>query len=498
MYKIFLILRYLTRKTLILLSMGGVTVAVMVFIVVFSVLEGFGRNIEERLRGTISDIVVEDVSGDGLADYEEIMREAEAGSRHIVACSPFIERIAMFQEFREDLPQPTWDPDEGRFVNRKRRRFGETCYGLLRGIDPEREARTGRLEHFLRKGNYYKMQPDRPLSQALRPGSRAVLVGDHRHAPGYRLARDGRGRYVFAEFRDGRWGLVEPKGSTLAEQEKYMRSRNAPEYLVLEQGLIITSAVTQNIERARHGTYDVVGTFKTGGYEYDSAMVYMNIKDAQILLNMAGRPAGEFAPAQKPTVTGISVRLDSYDNLEDARATIEGILQRHGANCRVRGWTEIRKNMLDAIAIEKAVAVIILTCIVLVMGFGIFSILSLYSAQKGRDIGVLKSIGATDGGVMLIFLAIGGAVGMVGALLGTALGILIASNVNGILSFLEKYTGWELFPKNVFYIEKIPSMVHPSTYGAISGVTLLICLVASILPAMAAARRDPAKTLVVE
>ncbi len=486
MYKIFLILRYLTKKTLILLSMGGVAVAVMVFIVVFSVLEGFGQNIRQRLRGTISDIVVEDISGNGLEDYEEIMREAEADNPHIEACSPFIERIAMFQEF--------WERREP--VYEKRRRLSQAHYGLVRGIDPEREGRTGRLERFLRDGNYYRIHGNKPLSKVLRPGSNAVLVGDHEHAPGRSYAEKP-GRYLFLAFRYGDVAFVKPEGSTLEEKEACMQSRYGDNYRIVERALVITSAVTRDVERASYGKYEVAGTFKTGGYEYDSALVYMNIEDAQALLNMAGSSAGEFAPARKPVVTGINVKLDSYENMESARATIERVLERRGANCRVRGWTEVRKNMLSAIAIEKAVAVVILTCIVMVMGFGIFAILSLSSAQKGPDIGILKSLGATNGGILAIFLAVGLAVGVVGSLAGTALGIFAASKVNEILGLL-KCLGWEVFPGDVFYFDKIPSIIRPEVYGAISVVTVLISLIASIAPAVSAARRDPTKTLIVQ
>ncbi len=487
MYKIFLILRYLTKKTLILLSMGGVAVAVMVFIVVFSVLEGFGQNIRQRLRGTISDIVVEDISGNGLEDYEEIMREAEADNPHIEACSPFIERIAMFQEF--------WERREP--VYEKRRRLSQAHYGLVRGIDPEREGRTGRLERFLRDGNYCRIHGNEPLSKVLRPGSNAVLVGDHEHAPGRSYAEKP-GRYLFVAFLfSGDVAFVKPEGSTLEEKEACMQSRYGDNYRIVERALVITSAVTRDVERASYGKYEVAGTFKTGGYEYDSALVYMNIEDAQALLNMAGSSAGEFAPARKPVVTGINVKLDSYENMESARATIERVLERRGANCRVRGWTEVRKNMLSAIAIEKAVAVVILTCIVMVMGFGIFAILSLSSAQKAPDIGILKSLGATNGGILAIFLAIGLAVGVVGSLAGTALGIFAASKVNEILGLL-KYLGWEVFPGDVFYFDKIPSIIRPEVYGAISVVTVLISLIASIAPAVSAARRDPTKTLIVQ
>ncbi len=495
MYKIFLILRYLTKKTLILLSMGGVAVAVMVFIVVFSVLEGFGQNIRQRLRGTISDIVVEDISGNGLENYEEIIREAEADNPHIEACSPFIERIAMFQEFWERR-EPVREGEEGDIVYGRGRRLSQAHYGLVRGIDPEREGRTGRLERFLRDGNYYRIHGNEPLSKVLRPGSNAVLVGDHEHAPG-RMYAENPGRYLFAAFRHGDVAFVKPEGSTLEEKEACMQSRYGDDYRIVERALVITSAVTRDVERASYGKYEVAGTFKTGGYEYDSALVYMNIEDAQVLLNMAGSSAGEFAPARKPVVTGINVKLDSYENMESARATMERILERHGANCRVRGWTEVRKNMLSAIAIEKAVAVVILTCIVMVMGFGIFAILSLSSAQKAPDIGILKSLGATNGGVLAIFLAMGLTVGVVGSLAGTALGIFAASKVNKILGLL-KYLGWEVFPGDVFYFDKIPSIIRPEVYGSISVITVLISLIASIAPAVSAARRDPTKTLIVQ
>jgi lipoprotein-releasing system permease protein len=488
MYKIFLILRYLSKKTLILISMGGVTVAVTVFIVVFSVLDGFGQNIERRLRGTISDVVVEDVSGDGLTDYEAIIREIQKENPHIAACAPYVERIAMFQEYMTNKVA-----EDGNLGDLSRQR-GHVEYGMVRGIDPARELLVGRLSEFLRDGGYYESHPDTPITQALRPGSMAVIVGAR--APGERFAESS-AAYTFISLPDGKH--ITPKGSSLEEQidymNKYYGERN---YFVIEGGLIVYSTVTGHIERTNYNRFHVAGMFKTWGYEYDSSMVYMNLEDAQRLLKM-GKPyidpkTGKMA---RSAVTGISVKLDSYDNLADVKKTIEAVLAKHGANCTVRGWTDARRSMLDAIAVEKAVAVTILTCIVLVMGFGIFSILSISSGQKARDIGILKSIGATDGGILAIFLSTGLAIGIVGSIAGTALGILVASNVNEIQAFIARLTGWELFPKDVFYFDKIPSQIHPGVYLAIAATTLAVCLIASIVPALMAARRDPTRTLVV-
>jgi len=489
MYKLFLILRYLSKKTLIILSMGGVTVAVTVFIIVFSVLDGFGQNIERRLRGTISDVVVEDVSGDGLTGCETIIREIQKGNPHIVACAPYIERIAMFQEY---MTEKVVESDGT--LHEFRRGLGHVEYGMVRGIDPAREMRVGNLNEFLRDGKYYDFHPDVPVAQALRPGSMAVLVGAK--APGARFAESPTA-YTFTPLSS--MERVVPAGATLDEQIDYMNTHYGKgNYFMTEGGLAVYSVVTGRIERTNEAKFRVAGMFKTWGWEYDSSVVYMNIEDAQRLLKMGKRytkATGE--TAWEPSVSGISVKLDSYDNLDGAKKTIEAVLAKYGANCKVSGWTEARQSMLDAIAVEKAVAVTILTCIVLVMGFGIFSILSISSAQKARDIGILKSIGATNGGILAIFLSTGVAIGIVGSMAGTALGILVASNVNEVQAFIARLTGWELFPKDVYYFDRIPSQIHAGVYLAIAATTLAVCLIASIAPAFMAARRDPTRTLVV-
>jgi len=483
MYKIFLILRYLCKKTLIMLSMGGVTVAVMVFIVVFSVLDGFGQNIERRLRGTISDIVVEDTSGWGLTDYESIMRDAQNANAHIVACAPYIERIAMFQKYVADKKVQ----DNGRITD-VAVRASRTDYGIVRGIDPARELRVGRLDEFLRaKDCFYAQNPGVPLTVALRPGLMNILVGEGARAPGSEYAADR--AYTFENPADGsRFAGV---GLTLEERLASLeREYGTRDFLITERGVAIYSAVSGRPQTVSSSRFHVVGTFKTWNYEYDARYAYMNITDAQKLLQMGkpyvDRPTGE--TAWKPSVTGISVRLDSYDNLAGAKKTLDDVLKKYGATSTVKGWTEIQHTMLDALVIEKAVAVTILTCIVIVMGFGIFSILSISSGQKARDIGVLKAIGATDRGILAIFLATGLSIGIVGSVVGSALGILV--------EFIRSLTGWELFPKDVFYFDKIPSQIHPGVYVAIAGITLAVCLVASIVPALMAARRDPTKTLV--
>ena len=503
MYKFLLISRYLRKRTLILLSAGGMTVAVMVFIVIFSVLEGFGKGIVSTLRGTMSDVVIEDTSGSGIADYDEIMRDLESEIDDVEVCSPFIERIAMFQSasFNRSVEEDGYTVDRARERTRAR-------YGRIRGIDPEREARVGNLTRYLAKGGFYESHRGIRTGDILRPGARHVIVGKDFALPAgfatnendanvFLVRRfDARGAYITSVP----WSRVE--GNTFAEKARNARALFGPELRIRSHVFLISSLITDSPQPINFGDYTVAGQFETGHPEYDGGVVLMHYKDAQELLGMGGSGADALTGGggRKPTVSGINIKLKpgAYERLKRIKPAIEGVLARYGTTFKVRGWTEVRRKMLDAVATEKALAFIILSCIVLAMGFGIFAIQSFSVVRHRRDIGIMKALGATNGGVMAVFLGVSVAVGVVGAALGVMLGIIIAANVNEILSVVEHLFGWELFPKDLFYLDRIPSEISPITYGVIAGVAIAICTLAGILPAAKAARQEPVVCLMAD
>ena len=497
MLKYFLISKYLRKRTLMLLSAGGMAVTVMVFIVVFSVLDGFGLGVSERLRGTKADIVIQDISGRHLADYEAVMSEIESEVPAAEACAPYIERYAMFEYLVMHYRyKPRTDSLE---IAGRPQISPQPQYGIIRGIDPEREAEVGKLTRFLEDGGFFDINPDATLADILVPGSNNVIVGAR-----FRLSSDfGVGPHESKHCIIGGKHLpldTFPGKSDLEKIRAATKHDPAPGLLYFR--LQISSIKTGEPDFKAQDGFTIKGRFRTGDNVFDERVILMHYKDAQKLLGMDRQTSlYDFIPTQPATVSGINVKLkpDTDERkLSAIKARIETILQRHNAKCTVRGWREIDEKVLEALAVEKAVTIIILTCIFVAMGAGVFVIQWFSVVRHTRDIGILKSIGVNNRGIMSIFFGLSLTIGVVGALLGLMLGIIVAANVNDILFFIEKTTGWSLFPRDVYSYERIPTVIDLNMYLIIAGGAVLICALAGLLPAMSAARRDPAKCLVVE
>jgi lipoprotein-releasing system permease protein len=192
--------------------------------------------------------------------------------------------------------------------------------------------------------------------------------------------------------------------------------------------------------------------------------------------------------------TSIQVRLKDYDRDNDE---VVKRLRALFANApvEVQTWEHKQGPLLAAIGIEKGILNVLLFLIIAVAGFGILAIFSMIVVEKTRDIGILKALGASNGGVLEVFLGYGLLLGLVGAFLGSSLGLLITTNINGIEQFLTRMTGKEIFPRNVYYFKEIPTYVQPFGVLLINLGAVGIAVLFSILPAMRAALLHPVRAL---
>jgi lipoprotein-releasing system permease protein len=216
----------------------------------------------------------------------------------------------------------------------------------------------------------------------------------------------------------------------------------------------------------------VVGIFDSGMSEYDSALAYVNLADAQRFFALGDR------------VTGIDV--ETYD-LYDARNVGERIGARIGPLYRVRDWMEANHNLFSALRLEKTVYFVVLLLIVLVAGFNIIATLVMVVMEKRRDIAVLMSMGATRPEIAAIFVFKGFVIGFVGTALGSALGY-------GVCWALARYHFIEL-PPDVFYVSTLPVRMVPEYFVGVIVASLAICLAAALYPARQAARLVPVEIL---
>lgn len=226
--------------------------------------------------------------------------------------------------------------------------------------------------------------------------------------------------------------------------------------------------------------FRVVGIFNTGMYEYDSTLAYVGLDEAQTFLGLG------------KAITGIQLKV------EDVYKT--GILVRRinseiGYPYFARDWMQMNKNILFALKTEKMVMFIILTLIVLVAAFGIASTLFMVVMEKTRDIAILKSMGATSRSVMRIFVFEGIIIGVLGTVIGVLSGLLVALNLEPIVNAVQRLTGFQLFSKDIYYLDHFPSLVIPSDVILISVTAVLISFVATLYPSWQASRMAPAEAL---
>jgi len=214
--------------------------------------------------------------------------------------------------------------------------------------------------------------------------------------------------------------------------------------------------------------FQVVGIFEAGMYEYDASLAYISIPAAQQFFRMGSG------------VSGVEVKLDDIYRAKEVGAEIQ---KRLGFAYWTRDWMEMNRNLFSALKLEKIAMFIILVLIVLVAAFNIISTLIMMVMEKGRDIGILKSMGATSQSIMLIFMVQGMVIGLVGTILGCLLGY-------GACWALDTYKFIKL-PGDVYYIDSLPVLMKTFDFVVVSLSALLISFLATIYPSRQAAQLDP-------
>jgi lipoprotein-releasing system permease protein len=479
-YKYLLCWRYLLTRYLALACIISVMLGVTTLIVVNSVMSGFSTKLKERMHYVLADVLIEAQGFEGFPDPEGKIRQIMNSPIRdkVVAASPTMEVPAMLQ-FRIRGDNPFQEETITRAVR-------------LIAIDPSRQYKVDGFAHYLTSR---QDKAGKPLSEAGDPATcfelsaamkekqrwlhppmvdpfaqqRPLLPGELPPPdPPPSQEKEAVGAVVGRAICHFRWPSPDKPG--------VYEEMNACE---LGNDVIITTISGQRLAPV-YDRFACVDYFRCEMSEYDSNYVYIPLAHLQKLRGMENR------------ASTIQIKLKNY---EADKKEVIAALRTMFPTLNVATWEEKQSSLLAAIDIERGLLNVLLFLIVGVAGFGILAIFSMIVAEKTRDIGVLKALGASNGGVMKIFLGYGLLLGVVGATFGTGLGLTITIYLNEIEKWITKHTGHEIFNRGVYYFNEIPTNIQPSMVVLVNVGAIGIAVLFSVLPALRAALLHPVRAL---
>ncbi len=383
-------------------SMLGIALGVAALIIVLSVMNGFQKEVRDRMLGVVSHIEILAPGGVALPDVNLTLKEAMANA-NVRGAAPFIAAQALLAR-------------------------GEDMKGVLvRGIDPAREPDVTDLA----------AQMQNNTLKRLTPGAFGVVLGVD-------LARN----------------LGVGPGDSVT--------------LIAPSGQVTPAGIVPRLKQLT-----VVGTFNSGHYEYDSALVMLHEQDAARIFRLEGP-------------TGVRLKIADLHQAREVAAQLAGSLS---GDLLIRDWTQQNRTWFAAVQVEKRMMFIILTLIVAVAAFNLVSTLVMSVTDKRADIAILRTLGASPGSIMGIFVVQGAMVGVIGTLAGLLGGLVVAFNIDVIVPALEQLLHASFLPKDIYLISRMPSDPQRSDILPVALISLAMSFVATLYPSWRASRVNPAEAL---
>ena len=382
-------------------SMLGIALGVAALIIVLSVMNGFQKEVRDRMLSVVSHIEIFSPQSTALPDVARTLAEARQNP-NVIGAAPFVGAQALLAR-------------------------GEDMKGtLVRGIDPALEGAVTDLA-----------ATNEETLKLLVPGEfRVVLGGELARALGVRA------------------------GDAVT--------------LIAPAGQVTPAGVVPRLKQMT-----VAGTFDSGHYEYDSALVLLHHEDAQRIFRLEGP-------------TGIRLKLKDLHQAREVTMQLAGSLS---DQLLIRDWTQQNRTWFAAVQQEKRMMFIILTLIVAVAAFNLVSTLVMTVTDKRADIAILRTLGASPKSIMGIFVVQGAMVGVIGTMSGLLLGLAIASNIDVIVPAIERALNASFLPQDIYLISKMPSEPQSSDIVPITVISLVLAFVATLYPSWRASRVNPAEAL---
>ena len=383
-------------------SMLGIALGVAALIVVLSVMNGFQKEVRDRMLGVLSHIELYDASGQAIPDLNAVLTTVRQHPE-VVGAAPYVGAQALLAR-------------------------GEDMKGaIVRGIDPAQEPQVADLAKDLSQTSLPRLVP----------GGFGVILGGE-------LARS----------------LGVGMGDTVT--------------LIAPSGQVTPAGVVPRVRQM-----NVVGTFDSGHYEYDSALALLHVEDAARIFRVEGP-------------TGVRIKIRDLHQAREVAISLAGQLPE---GMLVKDWTRQNRTWFAAVQLEKRMMFIILTLIVAVAAFNLVSTLVMTVTDKRADIAILRTLGASPKSIMGVFMVQGAMVGVIGTGLGLLLGLGIAFNIDTIVPALERALGASFLPQDVYLISRMPSDPQRADILPIAVISLVLSFVATIYPSWRASRVNPAEAL---
>jgi len=234
----------------------------------------------------------------------------------------------------------------------------------------------------------------------------------------------------------------------------------------------------------RFKTLTVSGILNLGMYEYDSNFVFSNISIARKLLVL-----------EDQNFNLIEIFTQSPNNIEIIQDKVNRRIIANNFRLYTSSWKENNSTLINALNVEKNVMFLILTLIILVASMNIISGLIIFVKEKNKDIGILKTIGLSNKSLIKIFLSIGLIIGLIGTIFGGLVGVIFSLNIKSIQFFIENILHTDLFAKEIYYLSNLPSRVDNLEVFYVLIISIIICLIATTIPAYRSMKIDPIKSL---